>query len=74
MRYPRSLRQFRRPLNVEYVQQQTIARSGWRENPKAPGKSNAALRATAPDLEKRRAYLLRASPIESVHKRQAENV
>ena len=36
-------------------------------------KSNAALRATAADPEKHRAYLLRASLIESVRKRQAEN-
>ena len=67
---------FRRPLNVEYVQQQTIANKKRLEekDPEARAKSNAALRATAADPEKHRAYLLRASLIESIRKRQAENV
>jgi 3-(3-hydroxy-phenyl)propionate hydroxylase len=65
---------FRRPLNIEYVQQQTIANKKRLEekNPEARAKSNAALRATAADPEKHRAYLLRASLIESVRKRRAE--
>lgn len=67
---------FRRPLNIEYVQQQTIANKKRLEekDPEARAKSNAALRATAADPEKHRAYLLKASLIESVRKRQAENV
>ena len=67
---------FRRPLNVEYVQQQTIANKKRLEekDPEARAKSNAALRANAADPEKHRAYLLRASLIESIRKRQAENV
>ena len=67
---------FRRPLNIEYVQQQTIANKKRLEekDPEARAKSNAALRATAADPEKHRAYLLRASLIESVRKRQAETV
>ena len=66
---------FRRPLNVEYVQQQTIANKKRLEekDPEARAKSNAALRATAADPKKHRAYLLRAALIESVRKRQAEN-
>jgi 3-(3-hydroxy-phenyl)propionate hydroxylase len=65
---------FRRPLNIEYVQQQTIANKKRLEekNPEARARSNAALRATAADPEKHRAYLLRASLIESVRKRRAE--
>jgi 3-(3-hydroxy-phenyl)propionate hydroxylase len=64
---------FRRPLNVEYVQQQTIANKKRLEekDPASREKSNAALRATASDPEAHRAYLLRASLIESVRKRQA---
>jgi 3-(3-hydroxy-phenyl)propionate hydroxylase len=65
---------FRRPLNIEYVQQQTIANKKRLEekNPEARARSNAALRATTADPEKHRAYLLRASLIESVRKRRAE--
>jgi len=64
---------FRRPLNIEYVQQQTIANKKRLEEKDAAAraKSNAALRATAADPEKHRAYLLRASLIESVRKRQS---
>ncbi len=67
---------FRRPLNVEYVQQQTIANKKRLEekDPASREKSNAALRATASDPAAHRAYLLRASLIESVRKRQAATV
>ena len=67
---------FRRPLNIEYVQQQTIANKKRLEEkgPEARAKSNAALRATAADPEKHRAYLLKASLLESVRKRQTEGV
>jgi len=60
----------RRPLNVEYVQQQTIANKKRLEekDPAARARSNAALRATAADPAAHRAYLLRASLIESVRK------
>src|SRR5580692_4164916 len=62
--------QRRRPLNVEYVQQQTIANKKRLEekDPAAHARSNAALRATAADPAAHRAYLLRASLIESVRK------
>jgi 3-(3-hydroxy-phenyl)propionate hydroxylase len=65
---------FRRPLNVEYVQQQTIANKKRLEekDPVTRAKNNAFLRATAADPVAHRAYLLRASLIESVRKRQAE--
>jgi 3-(3-hydroxy-phenyl)propionate hydroxylase len=65
---------FRRPLNVEYVQQQTIANKKRLEekDPAMRAKNNAFLRATAADPVAHRAYLLRASLIESVRKRQAE--
>jgi 3-(3-hydroxy-phenyl)propionate hydroxylase len=67
---------FRRPLNVEYVQQQTVANKKRLEekDPAAREKSNAALRATASDPAAHRAYLLRASLIESVRRRQAAAV
>ena len=67
---------FRRPLNIEYVQQQTIANKKRLEekDPEARARSNATLRATAADPDKHRAYLLRASLIESARKRQAEAV
>jgi 3-(3-hydroxy-phenyl)propionate hydroxylase len=60
----------RRPLNVEYVQQQTIANKKRLEekDPAARARSNAALRATAADPAAHRAYLLRASLIDSVRK------
>lgn len=62
---------FRRPLNVEYVQQQTIANKKRLEekDPAARARSNEALRKTAADPAARRAYLLRASLLESVRKR-----
>ena len=64
---------FRRPLNVEYVQQQTIANKKRLEekDPAVRAKSNEALRRTAADPAAHRAYLLRASLIDSVRKRAA---
>jgi len=64
---------FRRPLNIEYVQQQTIANKKRLEekDPAQRAKSNAALRQTAADPIAHRAYLLRASLIDSVRKRAA---
>jgi 3-(3-hydroxy-phenyl)propionate hydroxylase len=64
---------FRRPLNVEYVQQQTIANKKRLEekDPDVRAKANAALRATAADRAAHRAYLLRASLIEAVRKQSA---
>jgi 3-(3-hydroxy-phenyl)propionate hydroxylase len=64
---------FRRPLNVEYVQQQTIANKKRLEekDPAVRADNNAALRRTAADPAAHRAYLLRASLIESVRKRAA---
>jgi 2-polyprenyl-6-methoxyphenol hydroxylase-like FAD-dependent oxidoreductase len=58
----------RRPLNIEYVQQQTIANKKRLEekDPAVRAKNNEALRRTAADLAAHRAYLLRASLIESV--------
>src|SRR5215211_651541 len=63
---------FRRPLNVEYVQQQTVANKKRLEekDPAARAKHHADLRATAADPAAHRAYLLRASLIDSVRKRQ----
>jgi 3-(3-hydroxy-phenyl)propionate hydroxylase len=64
---------FRRPLNVEYVQQQTIANKKRLEekDPALRAQSNDALRQTAADPAAHRAYLLRASLIDSVRKRAA---
>ena len=64
---------FRRPLNVEYVQQQTIANKKRLEekDPAVRAKNNEALRRTATDPAAHRAYLLRASLIDSVRKRAA---
>ena len=63
----------RRPLNVEYVQQQTIANKKRLEekDPALRAQSNDALRKIASDPAAHRAYLLRASLIESVRKRAA---
>ncbi len=63
----------RRPLNVEYVQQQTIANKKRLEekDPAARARSNEALRKTAADPAAHRSYLLRASLLESVRKRVA---
>jgi 3-(3-hydroxy-phenyl)propionate hydroxylase len=62
---------FRRPLNVEYVQQQTIANKKRLEEKDAAVRAanNEALRRTAADPAAHRAYLLRASLIDSVRKR-----
>jgi 3-(3-hydroxy-phenyl)propionate hydroxylase len=62
---------FRRPLNVEYVQQQTIANKKRLEEKDAAARAgnNEALRRTAADPVAHRAYLLRASLIDSVRKR-----
>ena len=64
---------FRRPLNIEYVQQQTIANKKRLEEKDLAirAKNNEALRGTAADPVAHRAYLLRASLIESVRKRAA---
>ena len=64
----------RRPLNVEYVQQQTIANKKRLEekDPARRAENNAFLRATAADPVAHRAYLLRASLLESVRKRRVE--
>ena len=63
----------RRPLNVEYVQQQTVANKKRLEekDPAARARNNEALRKTANDPAAHRAYLLRASLIDSVRKRAA---
>jgi 3-(3-hydroxy-phenyl)propionate hydroxylase len=65
---------FRRPLNVEYVQQQTIANKKRLEekDPAVRAKNNAALRAMAADPAAHRAYLLRASLIDSVRRHKTE--
>jgi 3-(3-hydroxy-phenyl)propionate hydroxylase len=62
---------FRRPLNVEYVQQQTIANKKRLEekDPALRAQGNDALRKTAADPAAHRAYLLRASLLDSVRKR-----
>jgi 3-(3-hydroxy-phenyl)propionate hydroxylase len=63
----------RRPLNVEYVQQQTIANKKRLEekDPAVRAGNNAALRRTAADPAAHRAYLLRASLLESVRGRHS---
>ncbi len=63
----------RRPLNIEYVQQQTIANKKRLEekDPAARARSNEMLRRTAADPAAHRAYLLRASLLDSVRKRAA---
>jgi 3-(3-hydroxy-phenyl)propionate hydroxylase len=63
----------RRPLNVEFVQQQTIANKKRMEekDPAARARSFEELAVTAADPAAHRAYLLRASLIESVRKRAA---
>ena len=68
--------QWRRPLNIEYVQQQTIANKKRLEekDPAVRAKNNEALRMTAADPVAHRAYLLRASLLESVRKRAAVEV
>jgi 3-(3-hydroxy-phenyl)propionate hydroxylase len=63
--------ELRRPLNIEYVQQQTIANKKRLEekDPAVRARNNEALRMTAADPIAHRAYLLRASLIESVRNR-----
>jgi len=63
----------RRPLNVEYVQQQTIANKKRLEEKDAAVRARnfAALEATANDPAAHRSYLLRASLLDSVRKRDA---
>jgi 3-(3-hydroxy-phenyl)propionate hydroxylase len=58
----------RRPLNIEYVQQQTISNKKRMEekDPKVRAADFAALREIANDPAAHRAYLLRASLLESV--------
>jgi 3-(3-hydroxy-phenyl)propionate hydroxylase len=62
----------RRPLNVEFVQQQTIANKKRMEekDPSARAKNFDQLAATAADPAAHRAYLLRASLLDSVRKSQ----
>jgi 3-(3-hydroxy-phenyl)propionate hydroxylase len=62
----------RRPLNVEYVQQQTIANKKRLEekDPVVRERNNAALRAAAADPATHRAYLLKASLLDSVRRPQ----
>jgi 3-(3-hydroxy-phenyl)propionate hydroxylase len=62
----------RRPLNVEYVQQQTIANKKRLEekDPVVRERNNAALRAMAADPAAHRAYLLKASLLDSVRRPQ----
>src|SRR5438477_566778 len=68
--------QWRRPLNIEYVQQQTIANKKRLEekDPAVRAKNNEALRMTAADPVAHRAYLLRASLIESVRNRLSVDI
>jgi 3-(3-hydroxy-phenyl)propionate hydroxylase len=63
----------RRPLNIEFVQQQTVANKKRMEekDPAARSKNFEQLAATAADPAAHRAYMLRASLIESVRKRAA---
>jgi 3-(3-hydroxy-phenyl)propionate hydroxylase len=61
----------RRPLNIEFVQQQTIANKKRMEekDPAARARNFEQLAVTAADPAAHRAYLLRASLIDSVRKR-----
>jgi 3-(3-hydroxy-phenyl)propionate hydroxylase len=62
----------RRPLNVEFVQQQTIANKKRLEekDPNARARDFDQLRRTADDPAAHRAYVRRASLLESVRKRE----
>ena len=64
---------YRRPLNIEFVQQQTIANKQRMEekDPAARARNFEQLAAIAADPAAHRAYLLRASLIDSVRKRAA---
>jgi 3-(3-hydroxy-phenyl)propionate hydroxylase len=63
----------RRPLNIEFVQQQTIANKKRMEekNPAARARDFDQLRRTASDRDAHRTYVRRASLIDSVRKRAA---
>jgi len=63
----------RRPLNIEFVQQQTIANKKRMEekDPAARAKNFAQLAVIAADPAAHRAYLLRASLLDSVRQRAA---
>jgi 3-(3-hydroxy-phenyl)propionate hydroxylase len=63
----------RRPLNIEFVQQQTIANKKRMEekDPAARARNFEQLAAIAADPVAHRAYLLRASLLDSVRKRAA---
>ena len=63
----------RRPLNIEFVQQQTISNKKRMEekDPAARARNFGELAATAADPAAHRAYLLRASLLDSVRKRAA---
>jgi 3-(3-hydroxy-phenyl)propionate hydroxylase len=63
----------RRPLNIEFVQQQTIANKKRMDekDPVARQKEQEQLRRTADDPALHRAYVRKASLIESVKKREA---
>jgi 3-(3-hydroxy-phenyl)propionate hydroxylase len=65
----------RRPLNIEYVQQQTIENKKRIEerDPEVRAVNFEALRSIATDVAAHRAYLLRASLIESVRGRAANH-
>ena len=62
----------RRPLNIEFVQQQTIANKKRMDekDPAARQKDQEQLRRTADDPASHRAYVRRASLIESVRRRE----
>ena len=62
----------RRPLNIEFVQQQTIANKKRMDekDPAARQKDQEQLRRTADDPAAHRAYVRKASLIESVRKRE----
>jgi len=62
----------RRPLNIEFVQQQTIANKKRMEekDPAARERDQDQLRRTAEDPAAHRAYVRRASLLESVRKRE----
>ena len=65
----------RRPLNIEFVQQQTVANKKRMEekDPAARARDFDVLRKTAADPAAHRAYVRRASLLESVRKRAAAN-
>jgi 3-(3-hydroxy-phenyl)propionate hydroxylase len=65
--------QHRRPLNIEFVQQQTVANKKRLEekDPNARARDFEQLRRTADDPAAHRAYVRRASLIESVRRRAA---